>query len=148
MDYGQILTYLTDGVADTMLLFILVFIDTVLGFAQAVKNNKKIVSRTLLSGIIANLLLCVVPSAIAAIGMVRPSVNKDLFSILSVGYSVLLACGVIQSILANLHLLGVKLPSKLINWLTDELIDKENKNKKDDESKDNGDNNDNKKDKQ
>lgn len=133
MDASQILTYLTDGATDTMLLFILVFIDTVLGFTQAIKNNKKIISKTLLSGVVSNLLLCIVPSAIAAIGMVRPSVNKDLFSALSVGYSVILAYGVIQSILANLQLLGVRLPAKLMSWLSDELIDKENKNKKEDE---------------
>lgn len=130
MAIDQIFSYLTDGVTDTFLLMILVVIDTVLGFSQAIRNNKRITSKTLISGVVTNFILTLIPSAIFTIGF-RSTANITFLNWLSAGYTIILAYGIIQSIMGNMNLLGIKLPNAIIKWLSDELDDKEHKNNKD-----------------
>lgn len=135
MDVNQIFAYLTDGITDTFLLMILVVIDTVLGFSQAVKNNKKVTSKTLITGVVTNFILTLIPSAIFSIGF-RHTANISFLNWLSAGYTVILAYGIIQSIMGNMNLLGIKLPTVIVKWLADELNDKEHKNNKEEGNND------------
>lgn len=131
MNFNQVLTYLTDGPTDTLFLLTLVFIDTVLGTSQAIKNGKNVISRTLITGVLTNVLLTLVPSIIYAIRLYRPSTDPAFVNILSSAYTLILGYAIIQSILANASLVGIKLPDKLLSWLANEIKDKEDKNNKD-----------------
>lgn len=126
----NIMTYLSDGTTDTLLLLVIVVIDTVLGLGQAIKNNKSVTSKRLLSGVLMNFILSLVPSMIMFIGSVRPNANEYFLEFLSAGYSLLLGAAFLQSIMANLSLLGVKLPDFLLKWLESEISNKEHKDNK------------------
>lgn len=136
---SSIINYLSDGTTDTLLLLVIVIIDTVLGLGQAIKNNKSVTSKRFLSGILMNFVLSLVPSMIMFIGLVRPSASEQFLQFLSAGYSILLGAAFLQSIMANLSLLGVKLPDFLLKWLESEITNKENKDNKNNANR--GDNN-------
>lgn len=128
MDVANILSHLMDGGIDTMLLLVLVLIDTVLGTSQSIKNGKSVLSRVFLSGLFRNVILCFVPYLISLIGNFKNSNDMIIFGTLPAVYSILFAYAILESIMANLNILGVKLPEKLIKLLSDEIESKQEKN--------------------
>lgn len=96
-------------VSDTIFLLCLTIIDTVLGVAWRVKQEKKILSKRLKAGLIFNLGLAFLPELLGvALGHIHNPSGLIIFVIEAV--TIFVACAQIQSILANAVLYGIKIP--------------------------------------
>lgn len=96
-------------VSDTIFLLCLTIIDTVLGVAWRVKQEKKILSKRLKAGLIFNLGLAFLPELLGvALGYVHHPTALIMCVIEAV--TIFVACAQIQSILANAVLYGIKIP--------------------------------------
>ena len=117
------ITYFNDGITDTGILIIFVIIDTVLALSYQLKEKQSIVSSTLLSGLLRNLFLAIVPSLISGLAFLRPRTD-DIYQILAAVLSIFIGYGIMQSILSYINLWGVKYPKWLTDWLSGEIDSK------------------------
>lgn len=115
--------YFNDGITDTGILIIFVIIDTVLALSYQLKEKQSIVSSTLLSGLLRNLFLAIVPSLISGLAFLRPRTD-DIYQILAAVLSIFIGYGIMQSILSYINLWGVKYPKWLTDWLSGEIDSK------------------------
>lgn len=120
VDYSFLTKYFGDSVTDTGILLILVVIDTVLALSYAMGNGHKFTSAKMLSGILRNTLLSVVPLGIRAIALVEPR-KDDLYMILSAIFFVFIGWSVLVSIVSYLSLLGIKFPDWLLKIVDGEI---------------------------
>lgn len=130
---NNLINYLNDGITDSGILIILVLIDTTLGITYAIKAKKKLTSTTMLSGMLRNLILAIMPYLVSAMQKIRPR-QDDLYPMLSVLLTLFIGVAIIQSILAYCDLWGIKFPAWLENFIKDEINSKANKNKSDNKS--------------
>ena len=119
----QFITYFNDGISDTGILIIFVIIDTVLALSYQLKEKQSIISSTLLSGLLRNLFLAIIPILISGLSYLHPRTD-DLYQILAAILSVFIGYGILQSILSYVSLWGVKYPAWLLNWLSGEIDSK------------------------
>lgn len=121
----NIINYFNDGIADTGILYILVIVDTVLAISYKIKENKGLMSNVLLAGLFRNVILAMLPSIITWLSIMRPRTDNTYTYIIAL-FSIMIGAGIIQSILANINLLGIKYPQWLMDWLSKELSNKVN----------------------
>ena len=126
MDYNNIVKLFNDGVSDSGILFILVLIDTTLALTYCLKIKRPILSETMLSGLLRNVILCFMPAAIAWLSVERPR-SDDVYGVIAAVLTIYIGYAVIQSILAYTTLWGVKYPDWVNSWLKDEITHKEQK---------------------
>lgn len=119
----NLIEYFNDGVSDTGILIIFVIVDTVLALSYQLKEKQSIVSSTLLSGLLRNLFLAIVPSLISGLAYLRPRTD-DVYQILAAILTVFVGYGILQSILSYINLWGVKYPKWMTDWLSGEISSK------------------------
>lgn len=122
---------LNNGLSDSAILMLLVLADTILALTYNMKTKGKVLSNEMLSGLLRNFLLSVLPSIINLIAALVPR-NDNLYNIIASMFTLLIAFAVVESILAYVHLWGIKYPSWLEKFLLGEI---ESKEVKKDESK-------------
>lgn len=120
VDYTFLTKYFGDAITDTGILLILVVIDTVLALSYAYGNGRKFTSAKMLSGILRNTLLSVVPLGIRAIALIEPR-KDDLYMVLSAIFFVFIGWSVLVSIVSYLSLLGIKFPDWLLKIVDGEI---------------------------
>lgn len=120
VDYTFLTKYFGDAITDTGILLILVIIDTVLALSYAVASGHKFTSAKMLSGILRNTLLSVVPLGVRAIALIEPR-QDDLYMVLSAIFFVFIAWSVLVSIVSYLSLLGIKFPDWLLKIVDGEI---------------------------
>lgn len=134
MDYNQILSYMyvnLNGATETIILFILVFFDTVLGARWRKINNVAITSKGGLEGLRTSVPLAMAPISIWLITIllsVMPTklgnrvfvFDTPVFDIITFGVFIGIGLYMLKSVLANAQLAGFTIPSFLIKWVEDE----------------------------
>lgn len=115
---------LYNGLSDSAILMLLVLADTILAVTYNMKARGKILSNEMLSGLLRNFLLSILPSFINLIAALVPR-NDDLYNIIASMFTVLIAFAVVESILAYINLWGIKYPSWLEKFLLGEIESKE-----------------------
>lgn len=123
----NLVQYFNDGISDSGILLILVIVDTVLALSYQIKISKPIVSGQLLSGLLRNVVLAVIPSLVSALAIYRPRTD-DVYQFLAAIMSIFIGYAIVQSILSYVTLWGVKYPKWLLDWLSGEIESKVNKN--------------------
>ena len=121
------ITYFNDGISDSGILMILVIVDTVLALSYQMKVRQPIVSSRLLSGLLRNVILAVIPSLVTALSIWRPR-SDDIYQMLAAILSLFIGYAIVQSILSYINLWGVKYPKWMTDWLSGEIESKVNKN--------------------
>ena len=122
----QTLSLFNDGISDSGILFILVLIDTTLAVSYQIKQKQHLLSSTLLSGLLRNFVLCFMPFLVHELAAFHPRTD-NVYQLIAAVLSVFIGYAVIQSILAYTALWGISYPQWLKDWLSNEIIDKENK---------------------
>lgn len=117
--------YFGDAITDTGILLILVVVDTILALTYSLGTNHRFTSGRMLSGILRNVLLSVVPLGVRALALIEPR-QDDLYSVLSAIFFIFIGWAVIVSILSYLTLLGLKFPKWLLNIVSGEIETKTN----------------------
>lgn len=130
----NIYTMLNNGLSDSAILMLLVLADTILAVTYNMKAQGKILSNEMLSGLLRNFLLSILPSTINLIAALVPR-NDNLYNIIASMFTVLIAFAVFESILAYVNLWGIKYPSWLEKFLLGEIESKEVKKDKSQEVK-------------
>lgn len=123
VDYSFLTKYFGDSITDTGILLILVVIDTVLALSYSMGNGRKFTSAKMLSGILRNTLLSVVPLGIRAIALIEPR-KDDLYMVLSAIFFVFIGWSILVSIVSYLSLLGIKFPDWLLKIVDGEIESK------------------------
>lgn len=123
----QTLSLFNDGISDSGILFILVLIDTTLAVSYQIKQKQHLLSSTLLSGLLRNFVLCFMPFLVHELAAFHPRTD-NVYQLIAAVLSVFIGYAVIQSILAYTALWGISYPQWLKDWLSNEIMDKENKN--------------------
>lgn len=129
------LNFFVDGVTDSSVLSVLALIDTTLAFSYWFKNGRRILSNTLLSGLLRNVVLALMPSLMQLLSTWHPnSTSSIIYPLVTSIITIYIGFAIIQSILSYTAMWGIKFP----NWL-EEIIKQEIKSKtgvKIDETKD------------
>ena len=120
----NIYTMLNNGLSDSAILMLLVLADTILAVTYNMKARGKVLSNEMLSGLLRNFLLSILPSFINLIAAFVPR-HDDLYNIIASVFTVLIAFAVVESILAYVNLWGIKYPSWLEKFLLGEIESKE-----------------------
>lgn len=120
---------LSNGLSDSAILMLLVLADTILAVTYNMKARGKILSNEMLSGLLRNFLLSILPSIINFIAALVPR-NDNLYNIIASMFTLLIAFAVFESILAYVNLWGIKYPSWLEKFLLGEIESKEVKKDK------------------
>lgn len=120
----NIYTMLNNGLSDSAILMLLVLADTILALTYNMKAKGKVLSNEMLSGLLRNFLLSILPSCINLIAALVPR-NDNLYNIIASVFTVLIAFAVTESILAYINLWGIKYPSWLEKFLLGEIESKE-----------------------
>lgn len=116
---NEILSFFSDGVTDTSVLLVLVVIDTTLAVSYWFKNGRRILSNTLLSGLLRNVILAQVPSLMQLLSSFHPS-SSIIYPLVTSIITVYIGFAIVQSIMAYTAMWGIKFPS----WL-DAIIKQE-----------------------
>ena len=113
-----------NGADITNILIVFALVDIILGVSWRLKDGRKLSSRVFLSGIVQNIGLSLLPLLMQ---FLEEATKQDLvfyqYSMFILG--VFIALALLQSIVANALLCGLKLPSAMMNmlqnWLYAEL---------------------------
>lgn len=104
----EIFKYLADPVNDSSVLFVLVVLDTILGVSWRIAKSKPIISNILFSGLVRNLGCACLPLILHFFNYL--SNDSTLFNVVIPLFGFAIFCGLLQSVIANAVLCGVKIP--------------------------------------
>ena len=112
--------FIGNGIDQSNILVLFAMLDLIIAISCHIKNNDKMTSRIMLSGIIHNF----IPSFFPAIIYLMNTVSKTHSEIYMYASFIIFVCVsyfILQSILRNLNILGLKLPSFILKWINSEL---------------------------
>lgn len=113
MDYN-FLGYWGNALNDTSVLITMTILDTILGISWRVKKRRPIISNVFLSGLIKNLGCSLLPAFLHVISIFSNDNTLLNITIPIIGFGIFAA--ILQSIVANAVLCGVKIPESLKKW--------------------------------
>lgn len=118
---NDFLNFFADGVTDSSVLSVLVLIDTTLAVSYWFKNGRRILSNTLLSGLLRNVVLALMPSLMQLLSSWHPtSTSSIIYPLVTSIITIYIGFAIVQSIMAYTAMWGIKFP----NWL-DAIIKQE-----------------------
>lgn len=130
MDYN-FLGYWGNALNDTSVLITLTVLDTILGVSWRIKKRRPIISNVFLSGLIRNLGCSLLPAFLHLISVFSNDNTLLNLSIPVIGFGIFV--GILQSIVTNAVLCGVKIPKSFQKYydrlFLDEQQHKENRKK-------------------
>ena len=112
--------FIGNGIDQSNILVLFAMLDLIIAISCNIKNNDKMTSRIMLSGIIHNF----IPAFFPAIIYLMNTVSKTHSEIYMYASFIIFACVsyfVLQSILRNLNILGLKLPTFILKWINSEI---------------------------
>ena len=112
--------FIGNGLDQSNILVLFAMLDLIIAISCNIKNNDKMTSRVMLSGIIHNF----IPAFFPAIIYLMNTVSKTHSEIYIYASFIIFACVsyfILQSILRNLNILGLKLPSFILKWINSEI---------------------------
>lgn len=123
IDPSFIKAYFGDAVADSGILMLLMIIDITLALSYKLYNGKKFLSNKMLSGILRDVILSVVPLGVRGLSIIDPRTD-DLYSFISAILFILIGYSLVVSIFAYTSMLGIKYPAWLLKFLDGEIAAK------------------------
>ena len=120
MTIEEYFKFIGNGIDQSNILVLFAMLDLIIAISCHIKNNDKMTSRTMLSGIIHNF----IPAFFPAIIYLMNTVSQTHSQIYIYASFIIFACVsyfILQSILRNLNLLGLKLPTFILKWINSEI---------------------------
>lgn len=120
MTIDESFKFIGNGIDQSNILVLFAMLDLIIAISCNIKNNDKMTSRVMLSGIIHNF----IPAFFPAIIYLMNTVSKTHSEIYIYASFIIFACVsyfILQSILRNLDILGLKLPSFILKWIDSEI---------------------------
>lgn len=120
MTIEECFKFIGNGLDQSNILVLFAMLDLIIAISCHIKNNDKMTSRIMLSGIIHNFF----PAFFPAVIYLMNTVSQTHSQIYMYASFIIFACVsyfILQSILRNLNLLGLKLPSFILKWINSEL---------------------------
>lgn len=118
---NDFLIFFADGVTDSSVLSVLVLIDTTLAVSYWFKNGRRILSNTLLSGLLRNVVLALMPSLMQLLSAWHPTnTSSIIYPLVTSIITIYIGFAIVQSIMAYTAMWGIKFPG----WL-DAIIKQE-----------------------
>ena len=112
--------FIGNGIDQSNILVLFAMLDLIIAISCHIKNNDKMTSRTMLSGIIHNFIPAFFPAIIYLMNTVSKT-HSEIYMYASFIIFVCVSYFILQSILRNLNILGLKLPSFILKWINSEL---------------------------
>ena len=112
--------FIGNGIDQSNILVLFAMLDLVIAISCNIKNNDKMTSRIMLSGIIHNFIPAFFPALIYLMNTVSQT-HSEIYMYASFIIFVCVSYFILQSILRNLNILGLKLPSFILKWIKSEL---------------------------
>ena len=112
--------FIGNGIDQSNILVLFAMIDLIIAISCNIKNNDKMTSRIMLSGIIHNFIPAFFPAIIYLMNTVSKT-HSEIYMYASFIIFVCVSYFILQSILRNLNILGLKLPSFILKWINSEL---------------------------
>ena len=112
--------FIGNGIDQSNILVLFAMLDLIIAISCHIKNNDKMTSRIMLSGIIHNFIPVFFPAIIYLMNTVSKT-HSEIYMYASFIIFVCVSYFILQSILRNLNLLGLKLPSFILKWIKSEL---------------------------
>ena len=112
--------FIGNGIDQSNILVLFAMLDLIIAISCQIKNNDKMTSRVMLSGIIHNF----IPAFFPAIIYLMNTVSQTHSQIYIYASFIIFACVsyfVLQSILRSVNILGLKLPSFILKWINSEI---------------------------
>lgn len=122
---NDFLNFFVDGVADSSVLSVLVLIDTTLAVSYWFKNGRRILSNTLLSGLLRNVVLALMPSLMQLLSTWHPnSTSSIIYPLVTSIITIHIGFAIVQSIMAYTAMWGINFPSWLEAIIKQEIRSK------------------------
>lgn len=112
--------FIGNGIDQSNILVLFAMLDLIIAISCHIKNNDKMTSRIMLSGIIHNFIPAFFPAIIYLMNTVSKT-HSQIYMYASFIIFVCVSYFILQSILRNLNILGLKLPSFILKWINSEL---------------------------
>lgn len=112
--------FIGNGLDQSNILVLFAMLDLIIAISCHIKNNDKMNSRIMLSGIIHNFIPAFFPAIIYLMNTVSKT-HSEIYMYASFIIFVCVSYFILQSILRNLNILGLKLPSFILKWINSEL---------------------------
>ena len=112
--------FIGNGIDQSNILVLFAMLDLVIAISCRIKNYDKMTSRVMLSGIIHNFIPAFFPAIIYLMNTVSKT-HSEIYMYASFIIFVCVSYFILQSILRNLNILGLKLPSFILKWINSEL---------------------------
>lgn len=112
--------FIGNGIDQSNILVLFAMLDLIIAISCHIKNNDKMTSRIMLSGIIHNFIPAFFPAIIYLMNTVSKT-HSEIYIYASFIIFVCVSYFILQSILRNLNILGLKLPSFILKWINSEL---------------------------
>lgn len=120
MTIEECFKFIGNGLDQSNILVLFAMLDLIIAISCNIKNNDKMNSRIMLSGIIHNF----IPAFFPALIYLMNTVSKTHSQIYIYASFIIFACVsyfILQSILRNLNILGLKLPTFILKWINSEI---------------------------
>lgn len=112
--------FIGNGIDQSNILVLFAMLDLIIAISCHIKNNDKMTSRIMLSGIIHNFIPAFFPAIIYLMNTVSKT-HSEIYIYASFIIFVCVSYFILQSILRNLNILGLKLPSFILKWINSEI---------------------------
>lgn len=112
--------FIGNGLDQSNILVLFAMLDLIIAISCHIKNNDKMTSRVMLSGIIHNFIPAFFPAIIYFMNTASQT-HSEIYMYASFIIFVCVSYFILQSILRNLNILGLKLPSFILKWINSEL---------------------------
>ena len=112
--------FIGNGIDQSNILVLFAMLDLIIAISCHIKNNDEMTSRIMLGGIIHNFIPAFFPAIIYLMNTVSKT-HSEIYMYASFIIFVCVSYFILQSILRNLNILGLKLPSFILKWINSEL---------------------------
>lgn len=128
-DIQAIIGNLGTGIDETTILLFMVLFDSILAISwRLIKRNHHMISNTALQGILRNVLVSCIPVLLDNVKNLYKH-NFYIYNFMNAIFTIIIAFGILQSIIANLELNGICPPKFLIKFYGEKTIKNEKESK-------------------
>lgn len=117
-----------NGIDETTILMVMVLFDSILALSWRITKRHHMVSSTALSGILRNILVSCLPVLLDSIRHIYHH-TFYIYRFMNFIFTVIIGFGILQSIIANLELNGIRPPKFLVNFYGEQTIELEKEHK-------------------
>lgn len=127
-DVAKFIGQFGNGIDETTILMFMVLFDSILALSWRIIKKHHMISSTALSGILRNILVSCLP---VVLDTVRQEYHHTfyIYRFMNFVFTIIIGFGILQSIIANLELNGIRPPKFLVKFYGEQTIELEKEHK-------------------